>query len=129
LLVTTLFPFNFSFKDGFSIKVTDSFDNSSSLSDQLGNVLLFLPLGFGLACCYRQKAWSDGETYNSSDYQYWPIVHSRGAGISAFKIPYFSDILTNTFGGFLGFCAFICASLKSPVTPRADKKKVSAFQN
>jgi len=55
VLVTTLFPFNFSFKDGFSIKViADSFDNSSSLS-QLGNVLLFLPLGFGLACLLQTK--------------------------------------------------------------------------
>jgi len=47
------------------------------------------------------------------------IVHSRSpAGISAFKSPYSLDILTNSIGGFMGFCAFICGSLKSSVTPR-----------
>lgn len=47
VLFSTLFPFDFSCKNGFSAKeITGSFNNSSDLSDRLVNVLLFLHLGF-----------------------------------------------------------------------------------
>ncbi|NER50120.1 MAG: VanZ family protein, partial [Symploca sp. SIO1A3] len=48
VLVTTLFPFNFAFPDDFALqKIVSSFQNQSNLSDWLGNVLLFIPFGFG----------------------------------------------------------------------------------
>lgn len=109
MLVTTLFPFNFSFKHGFSVKeIANSFDNSSSLSDQLGNVLLFLPLGFGLTCLLQTRRL--GATAKLA------IVLIISAGLSftveilqvflPSRAPTISDILTNSFGGSLGFLCF-----------------------
>ncbi len=109
VLFTTLFPFNFYFKNGFSVKeIADSFDNSSSLIDQLGNVLLFLPLGFGLTCLLQTRRL--GATAKLA------IVLIVSAGLSstvevlqAFlpsRAPTLSDIFTNSFGGFMGFLCF-----------------------
>ncbi|NEP11015.1 MAG: VanZ family protein, partial [Symploca sp. SIO2C1] len=56
VLVTTLFPFNFAFPDDFALqKIVSSFQNQSNLSDWLGNVLLFIPFGFGLACLLQKS--------------------------------------------------------------------------
>jgi|GEM_PF-539332 len=56
VLFATLFPFNFAFKDGFSIQeIISSFQNQSNLRDWLANVLLFIPFGFGLACLLQKN--------------------------------------------------------------------------
>ena len=49
VVVATLYPFNFSLPDNISKReLVNSFDNNSFFNDQVNNVLLFLPLGFGL---------------------------------------------------------------------------------
>jgi glycopeptide antibiotics resistance protein len=108
VLFSTLFPFDFSFKNDFSIKyIAESFKNASDLSDQIGNVLLFLPLGFGLGGLLPRKL---GVAVKVT------IVLIASAGLSftvevlqAFlplRASTISDIITNTTGGGLGFLCF-----------------------
>jgi len=123
LVLVTHFPFNFSFKDGFSVKeIADSFDNSSSLSDQR-NVLLFL-LSFGLACLLQTRrlgAMAKFCTVLLSVLVYRP--QSKSCRHFCLQEPLLSDILTNSIGGFMGFCAFICGSLNPQSHLGAYKKK------
>jgi glycopeptide antibiotics resistance protein len=109
VLVTTLFPFNFTFKDGFGIKeIVNSFNNQSNFRDWLGNVLLFVPFGFGLAGL-SQKSKLRG------------IAALIGVLFASFCLsltveflqvflpgrePTFSDLLLNSVSGVLGFLGF-----------------------
>jgi glycopeptide antibiotics resistance protein len=109
VLVSTLFPFNFSFKNGFFIKeIADSFNNSSDLTDQVANVLLFLPLGFGFTCLLQRRKLRATAKLG--------IVLIVSAGLSfivevlqAFlpsRSPTITDIVTNSLGGSLGSLCF-----------------------
>lgn len=109
LLFATLFPFNFSFENGFSFeKIIITFNNSTHLSDQVNNVLLFIPLGFGLTCLLHAKRL--GATAKLA------IVLFISAGLSltvevlqAFlpsRDPTPADIINNSAGGLFGFLGF-----------------------
>lgn len=109
VLVTTLFPFNFSFKDGFAIKeIVNNFNNQSNLIDWLGNILLFVPFGFGVAGL-SQKSKLRG------------IAALIGVVLASFCLsltveilqvflpgrePTFSDLLLNSVSGVLGLLCF-----------------------
>jgi glycopeptide antibiotics resistance protein len=109
ILFSTLFPFDFSFQNGFSIKeIVESFSNTSDLSDQIGNILLFMPLGFGLSGLLPAKRL--GVTAK------FAIVLLISASLSStvevlqaflpLRASTISDIVTNTLGGGLGFLCF-----------------------
>lgn len=109
VLVSTLFPFNFSFKDGFSVKeIAGSFHNPSNFSDRLVNVLLFLPLGFGFTGLLQTRRRSTTAKLATV------LIVSAGLSftvevLQAFlpsRAPTPSDIITNSVGGFLGFLCF-----------------------
>jgi len=109
VLFSTLFPFDFSFKDGFSVKaIAGSFNNSSNLSDRLVNVLLFLPLGFGFTGLLQTKRL--GTTAKLATV----LIVSAGLSFTIEVLQVFlpsrasslSDIVTNSLGGFLGFLCF-----------------------
>ncbi|NET57874.1 MAG: hypothetical protein F6K47_17470 [Symploca sp. SIO2E6] len=56
VLVATLLPFNFTFQDSLDIKaIAKLFRTKSNLTDWLGNLLLFIPFGFGLACLSQKS--------------------------------------------------------------------------
>ena len=109
VLFSTLFPFDFSFKNGFSLKeIAESFSNASDLSDRIGNVLLFLPLGFGLSGLLQTSRL--GATAKLA------IILIISASLSStvevlqaflpLRASTISDIITNTMGGGLGFLCF-----------------------
>ena len=56
IFFATLHPFNFQLSGSWSIRdlLTD-FNNSSFFQDQVNNVLLFMPFGFGLASILQRK--------------------------------------------------------------------------
>lgn len=109
VLFSTLFPFNFSVKDSFSVKeIIGSFNNSSDLSDRLVNVLLFVPLGFGFTGLRQTRKL--GTTAKLATV----LIVSTGLSFTVevmqtflpSRNPSLSDIFTNSLGGFLGFLCF-----------------------
>ncbi|NJR18486.1 MAG: VanZ family protein [Calothrix sp. CSU_2_0] len=114
IAIATLYPFNFSIPQNFSVgEIFASFDNTSFFNDQVNNVLLFMPLGFGLASIFQRikvKALLQ-----------IPLVIIAGASLSfsveflqAFlpsRSPTPADILNNAIGAFVGLgCFYICDS-------------------
>ena len=109
ILIGTLYPFNFTLPDNFSLQtIFDSFDNSSFATDEIDNILLFAPLGFGLTgllCKTRIKQVSRFITV---------IVFSAGLSTLIEFIQVFlpsrtstlADILNNTIGGSVGLICF-----------------------
>lgn len=108
VLFATLFPFDFSLKDGFSIKgIFNNFYKSDSLIDFLVNILLFLPLGFSLASLRQKKLRGIAAILDV-------LVACAGLSFLVEVLQVFlpsrsssyGDILANTIGGFLGSLAF-----------------------
>ncbi|MBW4634196.1 MAG: VanZ family protein [Iphinoe sp. HA4291-MV1] len=114
VLFATLYPFIFSFPDSLSLPaLVDSFDNTSFFKDQVNNILLFTPLGFGFASLLqriRMKATSQ-----------FLIVILVSAGLSSTvevlqvflpsRAPTPTDIFNNTIGGLVGLiCFYLCNS-------------------
>ncbi|MBK1700125.1 VanZ family protein [Thiococcus pfennigii] len=121
VLLATLFPFNFHLGshifDPPSVATAYDWD----VLDVLNNVVLFLPLGFGLGCLSRAAPWSDAP-------KVWGVLF-----ISAFvsaaveflqmflptRCPAFADLLANAFGGVVGYFLFqvsknkVCALLSA----------------
>ena len=117
VLVSTLGPFNFSFQafqDGFSIRFScpSGFFQPSGVRDWVNNILLFLPFGFGLAGLISRMRLGKRAILAA--------VLSASAGLSLAveilqmflpsRCPGFSDIVTNSIGGWLGFACFSYAS-------------------
>lgn len=108
VLLSTLFPFDFSF-NGFSVKeIVGRFHTPSNFSDRLVNVLLFLPLGFGFAGLLQPTKRSTTAKLATV------LIVSAGLSFAVeflqvflpLRAPTISDILTNSFGGLLGFVCF-----------------------
>ena len=109
VVVATLYPFNFSLPDNISKReLVNSFDNNSFFNDQVNNVLLFLPLGFGLTgLLQRRKA--------NLILQIVAVIIASAALSSSVELlqilvpsrtPTPADIFNNSFGGFLGLICF-----------------------
>ncbi len=115
VVVATLYPFNFSIPDNLSKReLVNSFDNNSFFNDQVNNVLLFLPLGFGLTGLLQRKAKLivqiiaailASAALSSSVELLQILVPSR--------TPTPADIFNNSFGGFLGLICFYIWNSKS----------------
>ncbi|BAY82384.1 hypothetical protein NIES267_18640 [Calothrix parasitica NIES-267] len=109
VLVATLYPFNFALPDSISKReLVNSFDNNSFFSDQVNNVLLFLPFGFGLTGVLQRRktklilqlvAVTLASTALSSTVELLQILVPS-------RTPTPADIFNNSFGGFLGLICF-----------------------
>ncbi|MGH2415249.1 MAG: VanZ family protein, partial [Microcystaceae cyanobacterium] len=109
VLIATIYPFNFYFPDSFSLaELVASFDNTSFFKDQVNNILLFTPLGFGCASLLqrtRMKATSQFLTV---------IFVSAGLSLTVEVLQVFlpsrtptpADVFNNTIGGFMGLICF-----------------------
>lgn len=109
VLVATLFPFNFYFHEinSFS-EIIGNFNNLSSFQDQVNNVFLFMPLGFGIASLFQK--------FRVKFIVQLLVVLLAGASLSTFvevlqiflpsRMPTPADIVNNTIGGFLGFIIY-----------------------
>ncbi|WP_442945143.1 VanZ family protein [Nostoc sp.] len=109
VLLATLYPFNFSIPDSFSLpEIFASFNNASNFQDQVNNFLLFMPLGFGFTRLLQKlRIKPRGQIF---------IVTLVSAGLSLTvevlqvflpsRMPTPSDILNNTIGGFIGLICF-----------------------
>ena len=116
VLIATLYPFNFSLPDSISKRgLVNSFDNNSFFQDQVNNVLLFLPLGFGLTGLLQKRkaklilqiaaAFLASAALSSTVELLQIMVPSR--------TPTPADIFNNSFGGFLGLICFYIWNSKS----------------
>ncbi len=107
--IATLYPFNFSIPENFSLHVLlDRFDNISFFNDQVNNVLLFMPLGFGLTSILLQNR------ITGLIQILVVIVASASLSFSVEFLQSFlpsrdptpDDIVNNTIGGFVGLLCF-----------------------
>ncbi len=109
VLIATLYPFNFSFPDTFSLQyIIASFDNSSSFVDFVNNILLFIPLGFSFTAVLQRKS--------IKFFLKLLIVAFISTGLSLLvetlqiflssRTPTPADIINNTIGGIIGIVCF-----------------------
>jgi VanZ family protein len=115
ILLATLFPFNFSFKDGLSFQeIFSSFKHTSHLSDRIKNWLLFLPLGFGLMCLLQQRRL--GKTAKVLLVLITSLCLSLQVEIlQSFlpsRQPTLADVVNNSLGGLLGLICFYVWKIK-----------------
>ncbi len=117
VLIATLFPFNFTPNDlSFQAIFRSFFSHPSSLNDLVGNVILFLPFGFGLADLTRQKGFNHlgavligsvvSSTLSLTVETLQVFLPSRSSSVI--------DIYTNTTGGLLGAIAFLIWQATAP---------------
>ncbi|MBE9166047.1 VanZ family protein [Pleurocapsales cyanobacterium LEGE 06147] len=105
----TLFPFDFSFPDNFSLEyIYQSFYHESYLEDFLVNIIFFIPFGFSLTYLLpRQKLRAIGTL----------IVVLLASFVLSFTVEVLqafipsrsstlTDILSNSFGGIVGYFGF-----------------------
>jgi glycopeptide antibiotics resistance protein len=140
VLVATLYPFNFALPDNLSLPgIVASFDNISSVKDQVNNILLFMPVGFGLSALLQRVRIN-------------PIIKFLtiiliSAGLSTLveflqvflpsRAPTPADIINNSAGGMLGIICFyiwnsqrftyILSSLENSRTSNSNKKLTLFF--
>ena len=110
ILVATLYPFDFSFENGFTLtRIIGKFKQTTThLSDQIKNLFLFLPFGFGLMCWLH--------TRRVGTIPKLIIVLASSCILSLFvevlqaftplREPTVADIFNNTFSGVLGIICF-----------------------
>lgn len=114
ILIATLYPFTMQW-DRFDSRaeVLDVLHNmvhrSSGADDRLNNILLFLPLGFGLAALVALQRWRGR----------WVFVVAACSAVSLLvecvqvslpsRAPTAIDIVTNSLGGALGLLTFFVA--------------------
>lgn len=118
ILATTLSPFDFNLQevDGSLLKhFFPSGGGKSGVKDVLKNILLFLPLGFGLAGFMMQTTRF---TLRTSLAVAIFISIGLSCTIEALQIimpsrfPSLFDVLSNSIGGLLGFLSFCLLELK-----------------
>lgn len=114
ILVATLYPFDFSF-DGFTLtRIIGKFKQTTThLSDQVKNLFLFLPFGFGLMCLLHTRRVGTRSIV---------IVLASSCILSLFvevlqaftpsREPTVADIFNNTFSGFIGIICFYIWNFK-----------------
>jgi VanZ family protein len=114
--IATLYPFNFSIPENFSPStLLNRFDNTSFFQDQVNNVLLFMPFGFGLTSILLRTripglipilivvVASANLSFSVEFLQ--SFLPSRD--------PTVADIINNTIGGFVGLLCFYIWDLRS----------------
>ncbi len=110
ILVATLFPFNFTLEDKLSLSaIIGRFKQTTTfLSDQIKNVFLFLPLGFGLMCWLQRTrigTIAKLATVVFISFNLSLLVEILQVFLPS-REPTFADIFNNTFSGLLGCLCF-----------------------
>ena len=131
ILVATLFPFNFTLEDKLSLSaIIGRFKQTTTfLSDQIKNVFLFMPLGFGLMC-WLQRARigtiAKLATVVFISFSLSLLVEILQAFLPS-REPTFADIFNNTFSGLLGCLCFYFWNFKiiNNISVFLDKNKKS----
>lgn len=110
VFIATLLPFNFT-PIAFDLRaiVRSFFLHPSNLNDLIGNVIFFLPFGFGLACLSQQKG------FNYLEGILITVFLSSALSLTVETLQLFLpsrsssviDICTNTIGGFVGAIAYL----------------------
>ncbi|NDJ22163.1 VanZ family protein [Nostoc sp. B(2019)] len=109
VLFATLYPFNFSVPDSFSLaKLFASFNNTSYFQDQVNNVLLFIPVGSSLTSLLQRLRMKIVVQI------FIATLVSAGLSLTVEFLQVFlpsrtptpADIMNNTIGGMLGFICF-----------------------
>ncbi|MGI0487568.1 VanZ family protein [Pantanalinema rosaneae CENA516] len=110
ILVATLYPFRLRIPDVLLIRqvIRQFVFNPTDKVDLIANVLLFVPLGFGVSAKLLPHKWLSRST--------WLIVLGCGAGLSLMveclqvllsdRTSALTDVMTNTLGGYLGYLTF-----------------------
>jgi glycopeptide antibiotics resistance protein len=117
VLGATLFPFDFFWSTGFSIQTIPAhFFHPTNLNDQIQNILLFIPFGFGLT------GWIQRTRLGKIVVFILVLAASASFSFTVEVIQIFlpsrsstiSDVVTNTIGGCLGFVGFNLGRAKIP---------------
>jgi glycopeptide antibiotics resistance protein len=132
ILVATLSPFEFT-AEGVTLKgaIRDFFAHPSDLSDVVGNVFLFMPLGFGIALRERSSTLQS-ESFGARQRQRRGLNLYKTLAVAAIASMMLSlgveivqvflparcsswiDICTNTTGGFCGAFSYFCWTAIAP---------------
>lgn len=109
VVVSTLYPFKFSFSGVASLQaIFQEFRSGSSVLDVLANVILFMPLGFGLASAIARRRY----TFFTQLLAISLLCGGFSLSIEVLQIflpgrkPTLLDILANGAGGGVGFLCF-----------------------
>ena len=110
ILIVTLFPYNFSLTEEWSItEISKSFEHVTNFQDLLVNILLFIPFGFGCTWLIHLKGFRGIKV----------ILAVLGISVSlstivevlqiflSHRFSSKSDIFANSLGGFLGCLSFL----------------------
>lgn len=113
ILAATLFPFNFTAPQLAPIEVFAHFNASGNLIDQVGNILLFAPFGFGIGGVLLRQGRPP-----------WQAVLLTGLASTSLstlvellqfflpdRTPTVTDIMTNSLGGAMG-AVIVCGTAK-----------------
>jgi glycopeptide antibiotics resistance protein len=111
VFIATLFPFRFSFYQGISLDyILDSFYTPSSPGDLIANILLFAPLGFGLAAWWPKQNLRKMAVWLGLSAILIGFILSLTVEILQVYIitrsPTITDLITNSVGTGLGFLSF-----------------------
>lgn len=136
VLVATLSPFNFTIENGFSLAaIVGRFKQTTTfLSDQIKNLFLFLPFGFGLMCWLQRT--QIGTVAKPIVVVFLSFSLSLFVEILQAFLPSrestIDDLINNTISGFLGILCFYLWNSKiiSYIVTLLDKnkKKFSSIQ-
>ncbi len=105
----TLFPFNFAWDIGVSVgTIFQQFHHPTNPADFIGNILLFLPFGFGLT------GWVRNPSFGVFTSAIAIVLISLGLSLSVESLqvflpsrsPTLSDLLANSLGGLAGWSIF-----------------------
>lgn len=121
ILVTTLYPYNFSFKekdDGLVHYFLILELRKSSFLDAISNILLFLPLGFVLAGCLNKRIRLEGVTSLAIT-----TLISFGLsytieflqGFLQTRVSTLVDVFSNSIGALFGFFCFHLLKCKGKI--------------
>ncbi|HLP91193.1 MAG TPA: VanZ family protein [Nostocaceae cyanobacterium] len=116
IFIATLYPFNFSLLNSFSVvDLITSFNNSSSFEDMMNNILLFMPLGFFGASFFQKLRVPK----IMQIFLIFLASMSLSVTVEVLQIflpsrtPTPADIFNNTFGGCLGLICFYIWNIES----------------
>jgi glycopeptide antibiotics resistance protein len=117
VLIATLHPFDFNFhKISSPSQILSNFNNVSFFKDQINNLLLFMPFGFGLASFLEKNKIQNKHKDKIQIFWKILIITLLSAALSSTvevlqifipsRTPTPADIMNNTIGGILGSISF-----------------------
>ena len=109
IVLVTLFPFDFTWQVGISLgNIFQQFHHPSNVADFLGNILLFMPLGFGMTSWLREQRIprvTAGIIVVFLSFSLSLTVEILQVFLPS-RSPTDSDLVANSLGGFAGYSVF-----------------------